>query len=116
MKIIKITVPVFKAQIRFFIGQYDDLPAKWKAIERFENNTYMARTIYQKTNHQKYPFQVAIHSRSAAYSVLAHESIHAVNMILDSMGVLPSFENDEVQSYAVQYLLEQCEKALKNYK
>lgn len=39
------------------------------------------------------------------YSALAHECVHAANFTLDNRGVLPSFENDEVQAYLVGLLV-----------
>lgn len=115
MKKIKIEMPALKARVLFLIGEYKDLPNRWIKIGRFEDGTYMARCIWNGNKNKKWPFQVVIHSRSAALSVLAHEAIHAANMIQDGMGVLPSFENDELTAYLVQYLLEQCEIQLKVY-
>ena len=115
LKKIKIEIPVLKARVLFLIGEYKVLPKRWIKSGRFEDGTYLARCIWKENKNTKWPFQVVIHSRFSALSVLAHEAIHAAGMIQDGMGILPSFENDELTAYLVQYLLEQCEIQLKVY-
>jgi hypothetical protein len=39
-------------------------------------------------------------------TILAHECVHGANMVLDAVGVHPSFKNDETQAYLVQLILE----------
>jgi hypothetical protein len=46
-------------------------------------------------------------------STLVHECIHASWMILDWKGIPVSLENDDTQAYLVEWILENCYKALK---
>jgi hypothetical protein len=46
-------------------------------------------------------------------STLVHECVHAANMILDHKGIPMSLENDESQAYLVEWLFENCLRALK---
>lgn len=40
-----------------------------------------------------------------SYPLLAHEALHATNVVLGGAGVKPSFDNDEVQCYYQMHLL-----------
>lgn len=44
-------------------------------------------------------------AKDSPIAILAHECLHAVNMTLLDRGVLPSFENDEVQAYLLEELM-----------
>lgn len=46
-------------------------------------------------------------------STLVHECVHAANMILDHKGIPMSLENDESQAYLVEWIFENCLRALK---
>jgi hypothetical protein len=46
-------------------------------------------------------------------STLVHECVHAANMVLDHKGIPMNLENDESQAYLVEWLFENCLRALK---
>lgn len=39
------------------------------------------------------------------FAVVAHESLHITNMILQDVCVIPSFENDEAQAYLLSHVV-----------
>jgi len=44
--------------------------------------------------------------KQLTYSILAHECVHATNVILSDRGVVINEYNDEIRAYMVQYLME----------
>ena len=58
-------------------------------------------------------YLLAIKKWNKDFGLLSHECLHLANMILDRRGVLPSFENDEPQTYLLQYIMNKCERVLK---
>lgn len=50
-------------------------------------------------------------------SVVAHECVHASNMILESINFKPTnYDSDEINAYLTEYLVEVVLKAKKKYK
>ena len=101
------------------MGKLSDNKIKSPAHSGFSDEKgYLARCFYQRvygTHKNKYPFNIFIHSKSAAISVIAHEAVHAASFIMEEMGVIACHENDELAAYIVQHICEEAEKALGTY-
>lgn len=104
---IDIRMPVIKARVVLILGEMEDVKSEIPFNLDFGQSGYMARCMY-KTMDGKLPFTCVIHSRSMAISVIAHEAVHAANFIMDAMGMIADFNNDELQAYIVQHI---CTKA-----
>lgn|GEM_PF-4294464 len=112
---VDIKIPVLKARVVLLLGGFDEIKNKIPyGIKHFGESGYLGRTVY-KRREGRLPFCAVIHSRSAAISVIAHEAVHAASFILDEMGVVADFDNDELQAYLVQYICEKAEVALRAY-
>lgn len=44
------------------------------------------------------------------HGCVAHECIHACNMILEHRGIISSFNNDEAQAYFLEWIVNECYK------
>lgn len=114
----KITVNIkpFGGRITVLVGEYDEIKRHIpKDCDAFGPDGYVAR-CYSELVGGGYPcFDVIIHSRTYAISVLAHEVLHGVSDILDMMGETPVWAS-EVQAYMLQYVLEEIEKKLESTK
>jgi hypothetical protein len=118
MRKIEILLPVLKAKCLVLIGKLKRSKLPYE-IDCLGNNTsYLARTVYREmgTTKDNCPFNVVIHSKSWAMSVIAHEAVHAANFIQNGMGMEADFLNDELTAYIVQYICEQVEEELDIYK
>ena len=109
-------IPAYKAQITVVAGDHCDagklIPA-WTGC--VQGDGYMARTVFRVAG-GKYPFQVFIHTRTIAISVIAHEAVHAASFIFDAMGCEADFNNDEYTAYLVQHICEEAENKFNVYK
>ena len=47
--------------------------------------------------------------------VIAHESLHAVNMILDNRGVVEDFNNDEPVAYLLEWIVDRVYETMHKY-
>lgn len=112
---IDIKIPTMKARIILLVGEYNDIEKSIPfGISGFGESGYIGRTLYNRLQNDL-PHTAVIHSRTAAISVIAHEAIHAASYILEDMGCVASFANDEVQAYLVQHVCELAEKGLGTY-
>jgi len=112
---IDIKMAVIKARVVLIVGEYEDIKKEIPfGLDCFGDHGYMARCVYRRRE-DKLPFTVVIHSRTAAISVIAHEAAHASSYILDGMGMLPDFANDELQAYLIQHICEVAESRMGTY-
>lgn len=105
--IIDIPIDVLKAHVRVILGK--GLKKQTAEVQRQFSGRYLARCAFAG-HREGVPFFCVIHSKTSAMSVVAHEAVHAANFILDGMGCVADFDNDEVQAYIVQYILEAVEE------
>lgn len=111
-----IKMDVLKAKVTLLVGEYDKIKRHIPyGLTSFDEAGYLARTTYRRVSGTKYPFQVIIHSRSAAISVIAHEAVHAACFIMDGTGVAADNNNDELQAYIVQHICQEAENSLNVY-
>lgn len=47
---------------------------------------------------------------------IAHESLHAVNIVYNWHGVRPSFTNDEPTAYLLDWMVQSCHNSIDNFK
>jgi hypothetical protein len=45
-------------------------------------------------------------AKAITYGIIAHECLHAVNMIFNAINYRPRMDNDESQTYALEYLVD----------
>lgn len=53
--------------------------------------------------------------RKLTPGLIAHESLHAANFILDYVGVKADYDNDEPQAYLLEWIVNQSTEFLKPY-
>ena len=53
-----------------------------------------------------------VFENSTDHGIIAHESLHATNIILENATIQASYENDEAQAYLLQWVVNMCYKAL----
>ncbi len=46
---------------------------------------------------------------------IAHESLHAVNIVHNWHGVKPSYSNDEATAYLLDWVVDKCHKTIKQF-
>lgn len=104
---INFNIPIFHTKVSVVVGETDE---PFKGKKQYFSDQYLARCFFDKMqNGNKI---ILIHSKSCAMSVIAHEAIHAANFILGSIGHKADFDNDEIQAYLVQHILEPIEKKI----
>ena len=107
-------VPIFFGKITVIISENFSLDFKKyfpnHAIPKNINN-YEAFT-YILDRHNNWLFIKA----NPSLSIIAHESIHITNSILNDCGVIPSFSNDETQAYLLGWIVNKITKILNNEK
>ena len=101
MKIL-IKMPVLKAKVILILGEIDEVKKEIPYGIDFGSG-YLATCRYMRRE-GVFPFTCVIHSRTAAISVIAHEAVHAANFIMEGMGIVADFDNDELQAYIVQHI------------
>lgn len=110
LKAVRIDIPIFYASIELIISEeYLTEPPEYFPDWLSESQNYMGRTGFDNIDGTR---QVAIHCKTFAFSVIAHEAVHAANLILDSIGHKPEFDNDEVQAHLVQHIVEHAERLI----
>ncbi len=102
-------MPVIKARVILLLGELEDIKDEIPFKLDLGEPGYMARCFYM---HREglLPFTCVIHSRTIAVSVIAHEAVHAANLIMGGMCMIADFDNDELQAHIVQYICEKHEK------
>lgn len=105
---LRIPIDVLRAEVHVFIGSTEEARKHLPEDLCFRGG-YLART-WQYGEAKK--FRVYIHSETAALSVIAHEAVHAASFILDHLHIKADFNNDELQAYIVQFIVEKVENAL----
>lgn len=60
-----------------------------------------------------YPYYALAFPEDVNPSVIAHESLHLTNQILDDSGVKLDPDNDEPQCYLLGWIVNECHKVLK---
>lgn len=109
----RIELPPFKAVIDMVVGPSDLAVAC--VPEEFQaqlGSVGIATCQFQSGGEGEDYFRCCIHSTKPILSLIAHEAVHASGWILSSMGVSADFDNDEVQAYLVQYIVERAEDLL----
>lgn len=108
-------MPVLKARVVLLLGELEDIEKQIPFGLYFDGEGYLARCSYIKRKGE-FPFTCVIHSKSIAVSVIAHEAVHAANFIMDGMGMMADFNNDELQAYIVQHICQKHEDKSGVYK
>lgn len=110
-----IRMPVIKARVILLLGELKDIKGEIPFGLELGEPGYMARCFYMRRE-GALPFTCVIHSRSIAVSVIAHEAVHAANFIMDGMGMVADFNNDELQAYMVQHICTKHEDKVGTYR
>ena len=112
MKVI-IKIDFIYSKVVVLVGEYKDIQKDIpKEFTELDGSGYMARTGFSRIKSKKYPKQCYIHSRTAAISVIAHEAVHAVSILLSEIGYQADFDNDEIVAHLVQHICERAEKSI----
>jgi hypothetical protein len=110
---VEVSIELLKARVIVYVGCERKFIRKMKkqGVDLAERDA-LATTWFHREAGDPLPFHVLIHSKSAAMSVIAHEAVHASSFILEAVGVIADWENDEVQAYLVGLLCEKVEAML----
>ncbi len=107
--------PLYKNHdIIILIGDLSKISKKYDFLEDDGND--LAFTQQCLINNNK-SIIIAMNPKHSEFTlgIAAHECLHAVNMIFDTIGVIPTFDNDEPQAYLLEYLLNEVYPLIKKY-
>lgn len=104
----KVDIPIFNSTIKMYVGNRKKIENKYglgctKNYDAF---------VFRVNESDKYDY-VAFFNKGLKTDVLVHESNHLCNMILKDIGHLQDFDNDEVQSYLLQFIYKQIKNKYK---
>lgn len=109
MKQAVIRFPLFLSEVVVVCGNLEEvgkqLPPAHLELALAEEGTYEAITfppIFKGGCYVTY-----IYTTTAAPAVLAHEATHAAHYILEHIGSVPSYIDDEVDAHMIQYIVQQ---------
>lgn len=99
--------PITKATLEKYLE--DEFPDGPPCV--FDDDEFGGKAIFAPTGGKGGTYIVALrHWRGNAddHSNLVHECLHIANLILNHRGVGVTTDNDEAQTYLLQYLVRQC--------
>lgn len=103
---IRVEMPVLKAQV---IITDDESVLPRICPDLCTDGYYLCRTWYAPDKKEVLYHRVIIHMKKWTWPCLAHELVHAANMICEGMGMRGDLDNDELQAYIVQHVMEECD-------
>ena len=96
-------IPIYDKSVRIVITNDEE-----KASDNLHiNNGLFAHAIEWKGEGSDYGLWIVFNfeaNKKISYGVIAHEVFHITNYILDFIGVVPDFKNDEQQAYLIEWL------------
>lgn len=103
-----IHIPIFNSTIKMYVGNRKKIENKYdldctKNYEAF---------VFRVNESKKYDYIVWF-SKGLKSDVLVHESNHLCNMILKDIGHIQDLDNDEVQSYLLQFIYKEIKNKYK---
>lgn len=102
----KINVPIYNFTIYFTV--FD----KWEEVSKIFGSETNQREGFLLTSSQ-YPTILKMYTDSACENNVVHEAIHIKNIIFDTIGHKCDYDNDEPETYLVEYLYDKLIKVFK---
>ena len=113
MKKVMVDLRMFQHLVYFIIGP-GKVPAKLlpKGYDYdFTGEEYSGLCTVGTSTYEGYDYYtIVIHINHPTLATVTHEAVHAINRILSHIGSVPKHEDDEVQAYLVDYLVQSCEE------
>ena len=107
-------IPIFGSKVRMYSATKKELKKLVKKYDLTPVDDYDA-FVFPTAQNEPYDF-VVVFRKGLKQSVIVHEANHLTNMVLTSIGHEVEPENDEVQSYLIQWLFERIDKWYKKNK
>lgn len=112
MKQKKVKIPIYGGSMLLIL----DESKEWQSV-----NARYSKYLKPKADSSFYAFYFPITENGCTQyavafkekpsnKVIAHETVHLVNAIMDGRGIDHSFDNDEAQAYLTGWVFEQIEK------
>lgn len=104
----EIEFPLYRGVLVVMLS--NDLDLVRKDIEEFKLEDIYGHTInvnWKGNNGFVVLLNLDNDYRKTHHGTIAHEAIHATNMLLDSRGVLADFNNDEAQAYLLEWVVDE---------
>ena len=106
-----IEIPIYRGYL--IVVFTNDIDTIKKAYPAFVGKNVYAHTIY--INHKDSQgfcviFNFKNKNRRIYHGVIAHESLHAANMIAEERGILLSTDNDEPMAYLTEFITDEIYK------
>lgn len=114
MKTLNKKIPIFGGQLTIIIDK--DLSIVERRYNLTDTSDCDAITFRNPTKDRKRMYVVAFEQKEITPGIIAHESIHIANMILDDIHHDVNATNDEVQCYLTQWVVDEVVKLLNKSK
>ncbi|KAA0126457.1 hypothetical protein FY557_17560 [Chryseobacterium sp. SN22] len=111
MKEKTIKIPIYHGELTMI------LCSDWKAVNdkySIEVLPNMDGVVFKPETDSLGTEYIVAFNRPPDGSVIAHESVHLVNLLSIDKGFRPDFYNDEHQAYLTEWFYEQIENFIKN--
>lgn len=106
MKVTKVKVPIYFSVIQIVVAK--DLNKALRKLKINENGKdHEAFVVYDEDK------IILFISKDASQGLIAHESVHIVNLIFKNAHVELDIDNDEPQAYLMGWVVEEITKAIK---
>ena len=109
----KVNVPIFRGKLTVVINETLEESAN-EIDYRKDISDYNAISFYGRYD-GVLQFVILLH-KGVDTGIIAHESAHAANQILDYIGHNNTADNDEVFCYVFEWVFRQAEKCFNKYK
>lgn len=103
MKKKTIDIPLFYGKLHIIQGELEEVEKKYNVVI----NSYDGATFWDD---EKAEICVWIGVKTSG--IIAHEALHATNIILRWVGVVADYQNDETQAYLLQYIVDKISKTV----
>lgn len=109
-----VNIPLYKGNLIIILSNDEDRLKK-EFPDNWEKDDFVF--FYYKDDYHYYLiFNFHKADRNISHSNIAHESLHAANVILDSRGVVSDFNNDEPVTYLLEWIINQVYKFARDKK
>lgn len=106
MKHIKIIIPIFGTYLTIHEAEnWDGINEKYNID--LDSLTYAV--VFSHTDADGFVQYVAAFREQPKNSIIAHESVHLVNLLFKTIGAKLDINNDELQAYLTEWFFEQIE-------
>jgi hypothetical protein len=115
MKIVKVDIPIYFGRLDVVVSKnFNAALKKFKEQfdPKFNANQYDA-FVFKIMSKKGYSRYVVFVKPNSSPKVIAHESVHIVNLIFDDTKIQIDIHNDEPQAYLTGWVTGEIYKALK---